>query len=229
MAFEAVHLRRFPLLWWLKFEGYEPNFFLFAGLLLLISLPIAPPAVIAAAAGIWLVSAFETLVPGSFRTRKPALGPETISMFERLYHVPVGEPLTKGERTYRTRLTLNLGTVLLPIGLMVYLVWTGSSTALAALVALIPVVFLTVILGKTEPGVGLLLPPYTALAALPITALLHGGPLMAMATAGVGVMIGSLVLVFSVKRDEPGAPVYRIGGKGSGGAVLLAAVLAQLV
>ncbi|MEM3085992.1 MAG: DUF1614 domain-containing protein [Halobacteria archaeon] len=229
MAFEAVHLRRFPLLWWLKFEGYEPNFFLFAGLLLLIFLPAAPLAAIAAAAGVWLASGFDVQVPGSFRTRKPALSAETASFLEKLHGVPVAEPLAKGERTYRTRLALNLGTALFPVAFLVYLVWSGSSTALASLATLIPVVFLTVLLGKAEPGVGILLPPYAALAALPITLLLHGGPLMAMATAGIGVMVGSLVLVFSVKRDEPGAPVYRIGGKGSGAAVVLTAILALLL
>ncbi len=234
MAFEAVHLRRFPLLWWLKFgwlkfEGYEPSLFLFAALLLLLFIPIALPTALAAAAAIWLASAFEVPVPGSFRTRKPALSAEKVSMFERLYSVPVGEPLATGERTYRTRLTLNLGTALLPLGFMVYLVWAGFSTALASVAALIPVVLLTLLIGKNEPGVGLLLPPFAALAALPITAILHGPALMAMATAGVGVMVGSLVLVFQAGRDEPGAPVYRIGGKGTGGAVVLAAVLAQML
>lgn len=229
MAFEAVRLRRFPLLWWFKFEGYEPNLFLFAGLLLLLFLPVAPPAPLAAAAAVWLASAFEVPVPGSFRTRKPALGAETISLFERLYRVPVGEPLARGERTYRSRITLNLGTILLPLGFMVYLVWAGFSTALASVAALIPVVFLTILLGKSEPGVGLLLPPFAAVAALPITLLLHGPALMAMATAGVGVLVGSLVLVFQTGRDEPGAPVYRVGGKGTGGAVVIAAVLALLL
>ncbi len=234
MAFEAVHLRRFPLPWWLrfgwlKFEGYEPSLFLFAALLLLLFLPIAPPKALAAAAAVWLASAFEVPVPGSFRTRKPALSAEKVSMFEELYGVPVGEPLASGERTYRTRLSLNLGTVLLPLAFMTYLIWAGFSTALASVAALIPVAFLTLLLGRSEPGVGLVLPPFAALAALPITAILQGPALMAMATAGVGVMVGSLVLVFQAGREEPGAPVYRIGGKGSGAAVALAAILALLL
>lgn len=227
MAFEAVHLRRFPLPGWFQFKGYEPDLFALAALLLLISAPVAPVRAIAAAAAVWLASGFEVPVPGSFRTRKPALTAETVALFEKLYRVPVGEPLAHGERTYRTRLTLNVGTVLLPLGFLVYLAWAGSSAA--ALAALIPVVFLTLLLGRTEPGVGLLLPPYAALAALPITLLLHGPALMAMAAAGVGVMIGSLVLVFQVGRDESGAPVYCIGGRGNSAAVILAAVLALIL
>lgn len=229
MAFEAVRLRRFPLLWWLKFEGYEPHLFLFAGLLLLVSLPIAPWKGVAAAAAIWLASGFEVPVPGSFRTRKPVLAAETVSLFEKLYRVPVAEPLQKGERTYRSHLTLNAGTALLPLAFLVYLAAGDASHGLATLAALIPVAFLTLLLGRSEAGVGLILPPYAALAALPITLLLHGPALMAMAAAGVGVMVGSLVLVFQAKRDGAGAPVYRIGGRGNGGAVLLAAVLAPLV
>lgn len=230
MAFEAAALRRLRLGWrWWRFEGYEPALFPFCGLLLLALLPVAPPAGLAAAAAIWLASGFEVSVPGSWRTRKPALGPERIALLEELHHVPVGEPLARGERTYLSRLTLNAGTALIPLGMLVFLAIVQPAWLIPALALFLPVALLTCLLGSHEPGVGVLLPPYAGLGVLPLVPLVGGNGLLAAAAAGVGVTVGSLVLAFSAGRDEPGAPVYRIGGKGAGGAVVLAAVLAQLL
>jgi uncharacterized membrane protein len=164
------------------------------------------------------------------RTKKPEQLSRYAAILEDIYSVPVVKELSIGkDRVFNTTITANLGGAIIPALATIYLLLTQpNNTALEImLIVIIAVSFLSEIMG----GIGLIVPDYIGLIALPFSLIVSPENAASVTfIAGIGgILTGNIISVLTFNKERTGSAFISIGGAGSFKAIYLTTIVASLL
>lgn len=178
----------------------------------------------------------------SIRTKKPGYSEKEAISIGEIYGVPIVEEMQKGnERRYKTRITMNMGGFILPLFyssyLMFYFYRIDSLPLLEVAMSTILMTLFTYMLSEVKGGIGIIVPNYVGLFAIPLGLLLAPSELTPEAIAGLlifvpaifGILFGMLITLITLPREEVGSAFFNIGGIGSFHPIYLISFLALLI
>jgi len=178
------------------------------------------------------------------RTKKPEYSEHEARCISELYGVPVLEELQKDpERRYRTRITLNMGGFIIPFVFSLYLLRffdPANEYALPLLeIGLITllVALITFMVTEVKAGVGIIVPSYAGLFAIPLGLLLAPpdlplalvARLLIFVPAIFGILLAMAIALVTLPRREVGSAFFNLGGVGSFYSIYLISFLAFLL
>ncbi|RJS73146.1 MAG: DUF1614 domain-containing protein [Candidatus Syntrophoarchaeum sp. WYZ-LMO15] len=175
-----------------------------------------------------LLSMIEVVI-FEMKMKKPHYTEREIEELERLYSIPREEIEGEDGRLYNSTITLNLGGFILPLIFALYIALI-SPLALEELVIITAIMIaLTNLLASIVPGVGIVIPPYVGLFALPLALIVTPEDVITgMLVSGIiGIELGLITKIFSIDR-ELGSPVFSIGGRGSFESIYIPIILGLL-
>ena len=179
-----------------------------------------------------------------FITKKPEYSDKEAKCMGEIYGVPVLEEMQSDSgMSYKTRITLNLGGFIIPVSFTFYLVFAFCQVGSYPLPLLeltmcsFLIVLFTYMLSVVKGGVGILVPNYVGIFAIPLGFVLAPSGLPIAAVAGllifvpaiIGIIVGMLILLVSRPIEEEGSAFYNIGGIGSFHTIYLISFLALLI
>ena len=164
----------------------------------------------------------------SWRTKNPAPSFGETEVLEKLFFVPVSNGTTKS-RVFETSITLNVGGFILPLIFSTYLVVKNFDVAFFEVAAIM--VIATYLLSDFIDNIGVSVPPYIGLFAVPLAYVLAPDTAAAVVFSGgfVGIVLGVFASIISMNRERQGSAFLCIGGVGSFQAVFVTALLAVMI
>lgn len=184
-----------------------------------------------------LTSVIEIPIYG-FRTKKPGYSALEAAYIGDFYGVPISEEMqADNERTYKTQVTLNVGGFIIPLLFSVYLLLNYSTLLLEIALAILLMALFSYMLLEVKAGVGIVIPSYVGIFAIPL-ALILAPEVQAgnTAIAGLifilaifGILLGLLIAVAALSREEVGSAFFNLGGIGSFQPIYLISILALLI
>ncbi len=177
-----------------------------------------------------------------FRTKKPGYSALEAACIGDFYGVPISEEIqADNERTYKTQVTLNVGGFIIPLLFSVYLLLNYSTLLLEIALAILLMTLFSYMLLEVKAGVGIVIPSYVGVFAIPLALILAPG-VQAEAQAGntaiaglifilaiFGILLGLLIAVATLSREEVGSAFFNLGGVGSFQPIYLISVLTLLI
>jgi len=178
------------------------------------------------------------------RTKKPEYSDKEALCIGEIYGVPILEEMQADtERRYKTRITLNIGGFIIPLFFAFYLLLFSNrmeSSPLPLLEVTMSTLLMTLIsymLAEVKGGVGILVPNYVGIFAIPLGFLLapSGLPgakiaeLLIFVPAIFGILLGMLITLVTLPREEVGSAFFNIGGIGSFYSIYLISFLALVL
>jgi uncharacterized membrane protein len=178
------------------------------------------------------------------RTRKPEYSEREARCIGELYGVPVAEELhADTEKRYKTHITLNLGGFVIPLLFSIYLLLSfnqpgGESLPLLEVtMATILMTLIVYMVSEVKGGVGIVVPNYVGLFAIPLGLILAPAELslgvvaeiLIFVPAVVGILLGMLIALVSLPREEVGSAFFNLGGIGSFYTIYLISFLALIL
>ena len=177
-----------------------------------------------------------------FRTKKPGYSTLEAACIGDFYGVPISEEMqADNERTYKTQVTLNVGGFIIPLLFSVYLLLNYSTLLLEISLAILLMALFSYMLLEVKAGVGIVIPSYVGIFAIPL-ALILAPEVQAEAQAGntaiaglifilaiFGILLGLLITVATLSREEVGSAFFNLGGIGSFQPIYLISILALLI
>jgi uncharacterized membrane protein len=178
------------------------------------------------------------------RTKKPEYSELEAMRIGEFYGVSIAEEMQKGsERMYKTSVTLNLGGSIVPLFfsfLLLLSVCNEISYPAPLLEVAMSVLLMTLfsfMLSEVKGGVGILVPSYVGIFAVPLGLVLapEGLPLKDIAgllifvPAIFGILLGLLIRLATLRKEEVGSAFFNIGGIDSFHAIFLISFLALLI
>ena len=178
------------------------------------------------------------------RTKKPDYSEREAHCIGELYGVPVAEEMRADtEKRYKTRITLNLGGFIIPLLFSVYILLTVNrieSFPLPLLEVTMATLVMTLIcfmLTEVKSGVGIIVPNYAGIFAIPLGLLLAPPELPLVLIAEVfifapaifGILLGMLIALITLPREEEGSAFINLGGIGSFYTVYLISFLVLVI
>jgi len=178
------------------------------------------------------------------RTKKPDYSESEARCIGEIYGVPIAEELhADAEKRYKTRITLNMGGFIIPLLFSLYLLLffdQMESYPLPLLEVTMVTLLMTLIsymLAEVKGGVGIIVPNYAGLFAIPLGLILapQGLPLeikakvLIFAPAIFGILLGILITLVTLPREEVGSAFFNIGGIGSFYTLYLISFLALVI
>lgn len=177
-----------------------------------------------------------------FRTKKPGYSAIEAACIGDFYGVPISEEMqADNERTYKTQVTLNVGGFIIPLLFSVYLLLNYSTLLLEISLAILLMALFSYMLLEVKAGVGIVIPSYVGIFAIPL-ALILAPEVQAEAQAGntaiaglifilaiFGILLGLLITVATLSREEVGSAFFNLGGIGSFQPIYLITILALLI
>ncbi len=180
----------------------------------------------------------------TIRTKKPEYSEREARCLSELYGVPVLEELQKDpERRYKTRITLNMGGFIIPIVFSLYLLRFFDSSGAYAL-PLLEITMATLLLAliafmvtEVKPGVGIIVPNYAGLFAIPLGLILAPpdlplalvARLLIFVPAIFGILLAMAIALVTLPRSDVGSAFFNLGGVGSFYSIYLISFLALLL
>jgi uncharacterized membrane protein len=195
-----------------------------------LSLGNIPPAVLFGILLLMPVAGNLEIPVGNFRTRKPDHLQRDALLLENIYAVPVVKELSGGSRIiFDTVVTINLGGFVIPVITAAYLL--ASRPDFVALEILLIVMVIVALLSETIDGVGIVVPDYAGIIALPFALLLEpaNGDVILFTAGTMGILAGVLARFITFDRERNGSAYINIGGAGSFRSIYVTALLAALV
>ena len=186
-----------------------------------------------------LTSVIEIPIYG-FRTKKPGYSALEAACIGDFYGVPISEEMQADNgRTYKTQVTLNVGGFIIPLLFSVYLLLNYSTLLLEISLAILLMALFSYMLLEVKAGVGIVIPSYVGVFAIPL-ALILAPEVQAeagdTAIAGLifilaifGILLGLLIAVAALSREEEGSAFFNLGGIGSFQPIYLISILALLI
>lgn len=180
----------------------------------------------------------------TMRTKKPEYSDKEALCIGEIYGVPILEEMrADNERRYKTRITLNVGGFIIPLGFAFYLLLFAhrvDGSPLPLLEVAMSTLLLTLIsymLAEVRAGVGILIPNYVGIFAIPLGFLLAppGLPrtdvveLLVFVPAIFGILLGILITLVTLPREEVGSAFFNLGGIGSFYSIYLISFLALVL
>lgn len=178
------------------------------------------------------------------RTKKMEYSEREARAIGEIYGVPiVDEMQTDTEKRYKTRITLNTGGFIIPLFFSLYLLLffkPMESYPLPLLEITLATLLMTLIsymLAEVKGGVGIIVPNYAGLFAIPLGLILAPSELPLEIIAEVlifvpaifGILLGMLVTLLALPKEEVGSAFFNIGGIGSFYTVYLISFLALVI
>ena len=180
----------------------------------------------------------------SIRTKKPGYSEKEAICIGEIYGVPIVEEMQRNnERRYKTRITLNMGGFIIPLFFSSYLMFYAylmKSYPLPLLEVAMSTILMTLfsyMLSEVKGGVGIIVPNYVGIFAIPLGLILapSGLPLeniaglLIFAPAIFGILFGMLITLITLPKEEVGSAFFNIGGIGSFHSIYLISFLALLI
>jgi uncharacterized membrane protein len=178
------------------------------------------------------------MLPGSIvevplfttRSKKPEQLFRYAPILEDIYSVPVVKELSIGkERVFKTTITANLGGAIIPALATIYLLLTQPNNT--ALEIMLIVVVAVSLLSEMMGGIGLLVPDYIGLIAIPFSLIVspeNAASVIFIAGVG-GILTGNIISVLTFNKEKTGSAFISIGGAGSFKAIYLTTIVASLI
>ena len=177
------------------------------------------------------------------RTKKPEYSDKEALCIGEMYGVPILEEMQADtERRYKTRITLNIGGFIIPLFFAFYLLLFSNrmeSSPLPLLEVTMSTLLMTLIcymLAEVKGGVGILVPNYVGIFAIPLGFLLARGlpiaeivEVLIFVPAIFGILLGMLITLVTLPREEVGSAFFNIGGIGSFYSIYLISFLALVL
>ncbi len=180
----------------------------------------------------------------SIRTKKPGYSEKEAICIGEIYGVPIVEEMQRNnERRYKTRITLNMGGFIIPLFFSSYLMFYAylmKSYPLPLLEVAMSTILMTLfsyMLSEVKGGVGIIVPNYVGIFAIPLGLILapSGLPLeniaglLIFAPAIFGILFGMLITLITLPKEEVGSAFFNIGGIGSFHSIYLISFLALII
>lgn len=178
------------------------------------------------------------------RTKKPEYSEKEALFIGEIYGVPILEEIQADtERRYKTRITLNVGGLIIPLFFACYLLLSFhqmESSPLPLLEVIMSILLMTLIsymLTEVKGGVGILVPNYAGIFAIPLGLIIapSGLPiekiieLLIFVPAIFGILLGMLITLVTLPKEEVGSAFFNIGGIGSFYSIYLISFLALVL
>ena len=191
-----------------------------------------------------LTSVIEIPILTTVRTKKPEYSESEARCIGEIYGVPIAEELhADTEKRYKTRITLNMGGFIIPLLFSLYLLLffdQMESYPLPLLEVTMATLLMTLVsymLAEVKGGVGIIVPNYAGLFAIPLGLILapQGLPLEIIAKVLIfvpaifGILLGILITLVTLPREEVGSAFFNIGGIGSFYTLYLISFLALVI
>ena len=180
----------------------------------------------------------------TMRTKKPDYSEREARAIGGIYGVPIVEEMqTDAEKRYKTRITLNLGGFIIPLLFSFYLLFSLNQMesyplpVLEVTMATLLMTLISYMITEVKGGVGIIVPNYAGLFAIPIGMILapSGLPLelivevLIFVPAIFGILLGMLITVITLPREEVGSAFFNLGGIGSFYTIYLISFLALII
>ncbi|MGC9444378.1 MAG: DUF1614 domain-containing protein [Candidatus Methanospirareceae archaeon] len=191
-----------------------------------------------------LLTSFIEIPILTIRTKKPEYSESEARCVSELYGVPVLEELQKDpERRYWTRITLNMGGFIIPLLFSLYLLLffepAGEYTLplLEIIMIALLVALITFMVTEVKAGVGIIVPNYAGLFAIPLGLLLAPPDLplalvsllLIFVPAIFGILLAMAIALLTLPRSNVGSAFFNLGGVGSFYSIYLISFLALLL
>jgi uncharacterized membrane protein len=178
------------------------------------------------------------------RTKKPDYSEAEARCIGELYGVPLLEELQlDAEKRYTSRVTVNMGGFLIPViyaGMLLLgltLLGTYPLPLLEVAMATLFLALLSYLLAEVKSGVGILMPTYVGIFAIPLGFILAPADLplalvaevMIFVPAIFGILLGMLAVMITLPKEEVGSAFFNLGGLGSYYSIYLIAFLALIL
>ena len=180
-------------------------------------------------AGMLVFSATEIPVY-HIRTKKPNFSDEEKAMLSEFYTVPVAKELENdNELVFNSSITLNLGGFILPLILAAYVAIyeTLKSPIFASLEILLIIIVVTHLLIEFKSGVGIVIPDYVGLVAIPFALILEpeNAASIVLVSGVLGILIGIITSLFNIDENTEGSAFINLGGVGNSRAIYITCLL----
>lgn len=178
------------------------------------------------------------------RTKKPEYSETEARCVGDRYGVSIAEEMhADTEKRYKTRITLNLGGFIIPVLFSFYMLLSFNQTESYSL-PLLEVAMVTVLtaliaymLSEVKGGVGIVVPNYVGIFAIPLGFILAPAELpleliaeiLIFVPAIFGILLGMLIALITLPREEVGSAFFNIGGIGSFYSIYLISFLALVL
>lgn len=165
----------------------------------------------------------------SMRSRKPDYNAGEVSILGEIHDVPLLEELRTGDgMAYKSTVTLNLGGFILPLILALYVATISGITEI--LTSLLIMVTLTYFLSEIRGGIGIIIPDYMGLLAVPISLIISpSSPAPIILVSGViGILLAMIIILLSNGKEQ-GSAFFNLGGTGSFKAMYITVLLAVIM
>jgi uncharacterized membrane protein len=184
-------------------------------------------------AGMLVFSATEIPVY-RIRTKKPDFSDDEKAMLSEFYTVPVAEELeSDNELVFNSSITLNLGGFILPLILATYVAIneTIKSPIFASLEILLIILVVTHLLTEFKSGVGIVIPDYIGLVAIPFALILEpeNAASIVLVSGVFGILIGLVTSLFNINENTEGSAFINLGGAGNFRAIYITVLIATLL
>ena len=191
-----------------------------------------------------LLTSFIEIPVATTRTKKPNYSEAEARCIGVLYGVPLLEELQRdAEKRYTSRVTVNMGGFLIPVIYSVMLLLglallgTYPLPLLEVAMATLFLALLAYLLAEVKGGVGILMPVYVGIFAIPLGFILAPADLPLALVAEVlifvpaifGILLGMLAVMITLPREEVGSAFFNLGGVGSFYSIYLIAFLALIL
>jgi uncharacterized membrane protein len=174
------------------------------------------------------------------RTKKPEYSEREAMRMGEFYGVPVAEEMQKdGERMYKTRITLNLGGFIVPLFFSALLLLRACKSyhapVLEVAIAVLLMTLFSFMLSEVKGGVGIIVPGYVGIFAIPLGLVIapeelrNVAELLIFAPAIFGILLGILIRLATLRKEEVGSAFFNIGGIGSFPSIIHISFLALLI
>lgn len=163
----------------------------------------------------------------NIRTKRPNFTLREVELLEEIYSVSIPSGLQSKELAYNSEITLNVGGFILPLVVSIYLI--AINLKIEILMILLMMLIVTHLLSRIRGGVGVVVPDYIGLLAIPLCfVLIENNPAPVMFIVGVlGVLLGVCTKLMTIEGEE-GSGFFNIGGAGSFNPIYITIILSVL-
>ncbi|MHC1610196.1 MAG: DUF1614 domain-containing protein [Candidatus Methanospirareceae archaeon] len=178
------------------------------------------------------------------RTKKTEYNEGEARAIGEIYGVSIVDEMhADGEKRYKTRITLNMGGFIIPLSFSLYLLLSFNRIASSPL-PLLEITLVTLLMtlisymvSEVKSGVGIIVPNYAGLFAIPLGLILAPSELpfeiiaevLIFVPAILGILLGMLIIVLTLPREEVGSAFFNLGGVGSFYTIYLISFLALVI
>lgn len=180
----------------------------------------------------------------SVRTKKTEYSEREARAIGEIYGVPIiDEMQADAEKRYKTRITLNMGGFIIPLFFSLYLLLffnpMGSYPLPLLEITMVTLLIISIsyMLAEVKGGVGIIVPNYVGLFAIPLGLILAPSELpleiivevLIFVPAIFGILFGMLIALLARPKEAVGSAFFNIGGIGSFYTVYLISFLALVM